>query len=160
MFPLCLSWVCSGVLELTKTCFGSSLNIYCVIFQNLRRKSTWNNFKSGMTDDLVQSQQKLMVEFISVCEQWFKLNNGTVRLRNNAVPRAPYVNYKMLLLTWKKDCLLEKSRCKGGTFHRVSICRRIYLYSFPFQYDRLCTVQTWRQTMSNGKWNWIWHCWV
>ncbi|XP_021710240.1 SH3 domain-binding protein 5 homolog isoform X1 [Aedes aegypti] len=74
-----------------------------------------------MTDDLVQSQQKLMVEFISVCEQWFKLNNGTVRLRNNAVPRAPYVNYKMLLLTWKKDCLLEKSRCKGGTFHRIEL---------------------------------------
>ncbi|KXJ71405.1 hypothetical protein RP20_CCG020668 [Aedes albopictus] len=27
----------------------------------------------------------------------------------------------MLLLTWKKDCLLEKSRCRGGTFHRIEL---------------------------------------
>lgn len=87
-----------------------------------------------MTDDLAQSQQKLMVEFISVCEQWYKLNNGTVRLRNNAVPWAPYVNYRMLLLTWKKDCLLEKSRCRGGTFHRVSVVEQLNVCLFVWFY--------------------------
>ncbi|XP_055534731.1 SH3 domain-binding protein 5 homolog isoform X1 [Wyeomyia smithii] len=63
----------------------------------------------------------LIEEFKSVCEQWYKLNSGSVRVWNKPFPRAPYINYRMLLLTWRKDCLLEKYRTMPGGTHLVEL---------------------------------------
>ncbi|XP_055595143.1 SH3 domain-binding protein 5 homolog isoform X1 [Uranotaenia lowii] len=70
---------------------------------------------------LKPTEASLIVDFVTVCEQWYKLNAGTTRMRNRAVPRAPYLNYKLLLLTWKKDCLLEKYRSMGDTSHLIEL---------------------------------------